>query len=84
MSTARAHLPMVEIGGSVDLHGPFGAVRLPDLFYGRDELIVHQHIWHDGAPRQGQCEGGTTVAWHLDDLAYPDVRGVSFATVTSG
>ena len=37
---------------------------LPDLFQGRDELAVYKHVWYDGAPHQGQCEGCTTTAWH--------------------
>ena len=32
---------------------------LPDLFQGRDELAVYKHVWYDGAPHQGQCEGCT-------------------------
>ena len=42
-------------------------------------------MWYDGAPHQGQCEGCTWTAWHLDDAAvYLNARGVSFAVVTTG
>jgi predicted dithiol-disulfide oxidoreductase (DUF899 family) len=44
----------------------------------RGELVVYKHMWHDGAPHQGQCEGCTTTAWHVRDAVYLNVRGVSF------
>jgi predicted dithiol-disulfide oxidoreductase (DUF899 family) len=55
-----------------------------DLFQGRDELVVYKHMWWDGAPHQGQCEGCTTTAWHLHDAAYLNARGVSYAVLTTG
>src|SRR6266508_1567805 len=50
----------------------------------RDELVVYKHMWYDGAPHQGQCEGCTTTAWHLKDAVYLNARGVSFAILTTG
>ncbi len=47
-------------------------------------LVVYKHMWYDGAPHQGQCEGCTTTAWHLKDAAYLNARGVSFAILTTG
>ena len=47
---------MVELDGSVEVTGVEGRVPFVDLFQGRDELVVYQHMWHDGA-HQGQCEG---------------------------
>ena len=41
-------------------------------------------MWHDGAPHQGQCEGCTVTAWHLQDAVYLNARGVSFAILTTG
>ena len=29
----------------------------------------YQHMWYDGAPYQGQCEGCTTTVWHVKDDA---------------
>src|SRR4030081_1335892 len=49
-----------------------------------DELVVYKHMWYDGAPYQGQCEGCTTTAWHVKDAVYLNARGVSFAVLTSG
>jgi len=42
-------------------------------------------MWWDGAPHQGQCEGCTLVAWHLERSAvYLAAREVSFAVLTPG
>ncbi|ONI79799.1 hypothetical protein ALI144C_23960 [Actinosynnema sp. ALI-1.44] len=84
IAAARRRLPMVEFDGKAEVVGPDGPVAFLDLFQGRDELVVYKHMWHDGAPHQGQCEGCTTVAWHLQDAAYLNARGVSLAILTTG
>ena len=84
IAAARRRLPMVEFDGTVDVVGPDGAVPFLDLFEGREELIVYKHMWHDGAPHQGQCEGCTATTWNLKDAVYLAARGVSFAILTSG
>ena len=84
IAAARRRLPMVELDRTVEVVGPDGPVPFLDLFQRRDELVVYQHMWHDGAPHQGQCEGCTTTAWHLKDAAYLNARGVSFAVLTTG
>ncbi len=84
IAAARRRLPMVELDGTVQVTGPSGPVPFLDLFQGRDELVVYQHMWFDGAPYQGQCEGCTTTAWHVMDAVYLNARGVSFAVLTSG
>ena len=84
IAAARRRLPMVEFDGTVEVVGPDGPVPFLDLFQGRDELVVYKHMWHDGAPHQGQCEGCTTTAWHLKDAVYLNARGVSFAILTTG
>ncbi|MFJ2393793.1 DUF899 family protein [Streptomyces sp. NPDC087843] len=84
LAAARRRLPMVELDGTVEVVGPDGPVPFLDLFQGRDELVVYQHMWHDGAPHQGQCEGCTTTAWHLKDAVYLNARGVSLAILTTG
>ena len=75
---------MVEFDGTVHVVGPGGPVPFLDLFQGRDELVVYKHMWYDGAPHQGQCEGCTTTAWHLKDDVYLNARSVSFAILTTG
>src|SRR3954462_3692944 len=84
IAAARRRLPMVEVDGTVEVVGPDGPVPFLDLFQGRDELVVYKHMWYDGAPHQGQCEGCTTTAWHLKDAVYLNARGVSFAILTTG
>ena len=84
IAAARRRLPMVEIDGTVEVVGPDGPVPFLDLFQGRNELMVYQHMWWDGAPHQGQCEGCTTAAWHAKDAVYLNARGVSFAILTTG
>jgi hypothetical protein len=84
IAAARRQLPMVELDGTVQVTGPDGPVSFLDLFRGRNELVVYQHMWYDGAPHQGQCEGCTTTAWHVKDAVYLNARGVSCAILTSG
>jgi predicted dithiol-disulfide oxidoreductase (DUF899 family) len=84
LAAARRRLPMVEVDATAEVVGRDGAVPFLDLFDGRDELVVYQHMWYDGAPHQGQCEGCTTTAWHLRDAVYLNARGVSLAMLTAG
>ena len=82
IAAARRALPMVEFDGSVEVVGADGPVPFISLFEGREELVVYKHMWHDGAPHQGQCEGCTVSAWNLRDASYLYARGVSFAILT--
>jgi len=84
IAAARRRLPMVEFDGTVEVVGAGGPVPFLDLFQGRDELIVYKHMWWDGAPHQGQCEGCTFAAWYLQDASYLNARGVSLAIVSVG
>lgn len=84
IAAARRRLPMVELDPTVEVVGPDGPVPFLDLFQGREELVVYKHMWHDGAPPQGQCEGCTTTAWHVQDATYLNARGVSYAVLTTG
>ncbi|MHC5904229.1 DUF899 family protein [Streptomyces sp. S6] len=85
IAAARRRLPMVEFDAKTEVVGADGPVPFLDLFQGRDELVVYQHMWHDGAPHQDQCPGCTTTAWHLQDAAvYLGARGVSYAVLTEG
>lgn len=84
IAAARRRLPMVEVDGAAEVTGADGPVPFHDLFQGRDELVVYQHMWYEGAPHQGQCEGCTTTAWHVKDAVYLNARGVSLAFLTAG
>lgn len=84
IAAARRRLPMAEFDPAVQVTGADGPVPFLSLFQGRELLVVYKHMWYDGAPHQGQCEGCTTTAWHLQDAAYLHAAGVSFAVLTSG
>lgn len=84
IAAARRRLPMVEIDGGVEVVGADGPVPFAELFQGRDELVTYHHMWHDGAPIQGQCEGCTVSAWALRDSVYLRAAGVAFAVLTEG
>ncbi|WP_329062513.1 DUF899 family protein [Amycolatopsis sp. NBC_01480] len=84
LAAARRRLPMVEVDATAEVVGPHGPVPFVSLFQGREELVTYQHMWYDGAPHQGQCEGCTNAAWHLKDAVYLNARGVSLAIVTEG
>jgi predicted dithiol-disulfide oxidoreductase (DUF899 family) len=84
IAAARRRLPMVEFDGTLEVIGTDGPVPFLELFQGRDELIVYKHMWHDGAPHNGQCGGCTTTAWHVKDAVYLNARGVSYAVLTEG
>src|SRR5829696_1307754 len=79
LAAARRRLPMVEFDGTAEVVGADGPVPFLDLFQGRDELVIYHHMWYDGTPHQGQCEGCTTTAWHVKDAVYLNARGVSLA-----
>ncbi|WP_439657152.1 DUF899 family protein [Lentzea sp. HUAS TT2] len=84
IAAERRRLPMVEFDGKTEVVGADGPVPFVDLFQGREELVVYKHMWWDGAPHQGQCEGCTHIPWHFPDAAYLNARGVSFAILTTG
>ncbi|WP_190077655.1 DUF899 family protein [Streptomyces daghestanicus] len=84
IAAARRRLPRVEFDGTARVVGPDGPVPFLELFQGREALVVYKHMWYDGAPHQGQCEGCTTTAWHLRDAVHLHARGVSFAVLTTG
>src|ERR1700752_141465 len=67
IAAARRRLAMVELDGAGGGTGADGALPFERPFHGRDELVVYQHMWYDGAPPQGQCEGCTFNVWHMKD-----------------
>ncbi len=81
IAAQRRRLPMVEMP-DYTLIGKDGPVRLADVFEGRSQLIVYNHMWEDGA--EWQCGGctGLTAGWtRLEFLANYDARMV---IVTNG
>ncbi len=84
IAAARRRLPMVEVDGSVQVTGEHGPVPLLEVFEGRRQLIVYFHMWHDGQPAPGQCEGCTFFNGQVGELSYLHSRDVTFATFCEG
>ncbi|GAA1424606.1 DUF899 family protein [Agrococcus citreus] len=83
IAAARRRMPMTEVP-DVELIGAGGATTLLDVFDGRSQLIVYKHMWHEGQPFEGQCEGCTASIWDFHDASYLHARGVSFAVLSRG
>ncbi|TQJ30952.1 DUF899 family protein [Microbacterium sp. SLBN-146] len=81
IAAQRRRLPMVELP-DYTLVGPDGPVRLVDVFEGRSQLIVYNHMWSPGKEWQcGGCTGFTSQYTRLDFLERYDAR---FVIVTQG
>ena len=81
IAAQRRRLPMVEMA-DYTLIGEDGPVRLADVFKGRSQLIVYNHMWEDGAEWQcGGCTGFTSQFTRLEFLDNYDAR---FVIVTNG
>ena len=81
IAAQRRRLPMVELP-DYRLEGEDGPVRLVDVFAGRSQLIVYNHMWQPGAEWQcGGCTGFTSQFTRLDFLEPYDAR---FVIVTHG
>ena len=81
IAAQRRRLPMVELP-DYTLNGPDGPIRLVDIFDGRSQLIVYNHMWFEGEEWQcGGCTQLTSQYVRLDFLANYDAR---FVIVTNG
>jgi predicted dithiol-disulfide oxidoreductase (DUF899 family) len=81
IAAQRRRLPMVELPKYV-LIGENGPVCLAEMFDGRHQLIVYNHMWTDGAEWQcGGCTGFTSQFTRLEFLKNYDAR---FVIVTNG
>ena len=81
IAAQRRRLPMVEMA-DYTLIGEDGPVRLVDVFKGRSQLIVYNHMWENGAEWQcGGCTGFTSQFTRLEFLDNYDAR---FVIVTNG
>jgi predicted dithiol-disulfide oxidoreductase (DUF899 family) len=81
IAAQRRRLPMVEMP-DYTLEGADGPVRLAELFDGRSQLIVYNHMWFSGQEWQcGGCTGFTSQFTRLDGLDSFDAR---FVIVTQG
>ncbi len=72
---------MVEMPNYV-LTGPDGPVSLAEVFDGRSQLIVYNHMWTDGA--EWQCPGCTGFTSQFTRLEFLDNYDARFVIVTNG
>lgn len=84
LAAARRRLPMVEVDATLMVTGEAGPVTLLDVFEGRRQLYAYFHMWHDGQPAEGQCEGCTFFNGQVRELAYLHARDVTYATLCEG
>lgn len=81
VAAARRRLPMVELPEYV-LEGADGPVRLVDVFQGRSQLIVYNHMWSAG--KTWQCPGCTSWTSQFTRLDFLDDYDARFVIVTQG
>src|SRR6201991_5006971 len=81
IAAQRRRLPMVELP-DYTLIGKDGPVRLADVFDGRSQLIVYNHMWSDGA--EGQCGGCSGRTSHDVPPGVLDNYDARFVIVTNG
>ena len=83
IAAARRRLPMLEVE-NITVAGADGPVSLVDVFDGRDQLMVYEHMWHEGQPFEGQCEGCTASLFDFHDPVYLNGKGITFAVFCEG
>lgn len=81
IAAQRRRLPMVEMPKYV-LIGPDGPACLAEVFDGRSQLIVYNHMWSDGA--QWQCSGCTGFTSQFTRLEFLENYDARFVIVTNG
>ena len=81
IAAQRRRLPMVEMPKYV-LIGADGPVSLAEVFDGRSQLIVYNHMWTDG--EQWQCPGCTGFTSQFTRLEFLDNYDARFVIVTNG
>jgi predicted dithiol-disulfide oxidoreductase (DUF899 family) len=81
IAAQRRRLPMVEMP-DYTLTGADGPVRLADVFEGRSQLIVYNHMWSPGA--EWQCGGCTSFTSQFTRLDFLDNYDARFVIVTNG
>src|SRR5581483_4404341 len=81
IAAQRRRLPMVEMPDYV-LEGENGPVRLVDVFDGRRQLIVYNHMWFPG--EKWQCPGCTGFTSQFTRVEFLDNYDARFVIVTQG
>lgn len=81
LAAARKRMPMVRVEHDYRFEGPGGEVALPDLFEGRNQLILYRFFFEDGVggwPDSG-CVGCSSWADGVADLNLLHAHDVTFA-----
>jgi predicted dithiol-disulfide oxidoreductase (DUF899 family) len=81
IAAQRRRLPMVELP-DYTLVGEDGPVRLVDVFEGRSQLIVYNHMWFEG--KAWHCPGCTGYTSQFTRLEFLDAYDARFVIVTQG
>src|SRR3954467_7450772 len=81
IAAQRRRLPMVELP-DYTLIGPDGPLPLVDVFDGRSQLIVYNHMWFEG--EEWQCGGCTSLTSQYVRLGALDNYDARFVIVTNG
>ena len=81
IAAARRRLPMVALP-DYTLEGANGPVRLADVFEGRRQLIVYNHMWFPG--ETWQCPGCTGLTSQFTRLEFLEPYDARFVIVTQG
>lgn len=84
LAAARRRLPMVKVPPAATVVGATGEVPIIDVFDGRRMLIAYYHMWHDGLPWPGQCEGCTYCASQMQRPEYLHSRDITLAVFSEG
>src|SRR5215218_1943139 len=81
IAAQRRRMPMVELP-DYTLEGEHGPVRLVDVFEGKPQLIVYNHMWFPG--ETWQCPGCTGFTSQFTRLEFLDSYDARFVIVTQG
>jgi predicted dithiol-disulfide oxidoreductase (DUF899 family) len=81
IAAARRRLPMMELA-DYTLEGADGPIRLVDVFAGKHQLIIYNHMWFPG--EEWQCGGCTGFTSQFTRLEFLDGYDARFVIVTQG
>src|ERR1700741_5572703 len=81
IAAQRRRMPMVKMPDYA-LEGEQGPVRLADVFDGKSQLVVYNHMWFPG--EQWQCPGCTGFTSQYTRLEFLDNYDARFVIVTQG
>ncbi|MEV4686039.1 DUF899 domain-containing protein [Microbacterium sp. LWH3-1.2] len=81
IAAQRRRLPMVQMP-DYTLMGESGPVRLVDVFEGKSQLIVYNHMWFEG--KEWHCPGCTGYTSQFTRLDFLDAYDARFVIVTQG